>query len=73
MTPSRWEEIERIHNAALQRATGERAAFLAEACAEDAELRREVELLLAQDLTKPSPSDRRPGMGLSGTRARILR
>ena len=48
MTPTRWHEIERVYNAALQRSPGELAAFLAEACGEDAELRREVEVLLAR-------------------------
>jgi serine/threonine protein kinase/Tol biopolymer transport system component len=49
MTPTRWQEIERIYKAALERSPGERAAFLAEACGGDAELRREVEALLAQE------------------------
>ena len=48
MTPTRWQEIERVYNAALPRSPGEIPAFLAEACGEDAELRREVEILLAR-------------------------
>src|SRR5437867_3695289 len=48
MSPTRWQEIERVYNAALQRSPGERTAFLAEVCGEDAELRREVEAQLAR-------------------------
>ena len=47
MTPTRRQEIERVYQAALQRSPGERTAFLAEVCGEDAELRREVEEHLA--------------------------
>ena len=47
--PTQWQQIEPLYHAALERAPEERAAFLAEACAGDAELRREVESLLAVD------------------------
>jgi serine/threonine protein kinase len=43
-----WKEVERLYHAALARDAGERAAFLRDACGDDAELRREVESLLAQ-------------------------
>lgn len=46
MKPERWERIESLFNAALERDSGERGAFLAQACG-DAALRREVEALLA--------------------------
>jgi serine/threonine protein kinase len=49
-TRERWGRIERLWNAALERAQSERAAFLAEACEGDEELRREVESLLRFDL-----------------------
>ena len=49
MTPDRESEIERICQAALEREGSARAAFLAEACAGDAALQREVESLLAQE------------------------
>jgi hypothetical protein len=52
MTPIRWQEIERIYHAAQERPPAERAAFLAEACKSDPELRREVESLLAEDSSK---------------------
>ena len=45
----RWTEIEPILDAALARAPHERAAFIAQACAGDDALRREVESLLAQE------------------------
>jgi hypothetical protein len=49
MTPERWATIERLYHEALVRSASEREAFLAEACAGDAGLRREVESLLGHD------------------------
>ncbi|MGE0128414.1 MAG: protein kinase [Blastocatellales bacterium] len=49
MTPERWEKIGQLCTAALEMATDERAAFLEQACADDEELRREVESLIAAD------------------------
>ncbi len=49
MTPERWQEVERLYHAALERGEDERAAFLAAACAGDEELRREVESLLEHE------------------------
>src|SRR5947208_14616563 len=49
MTPDRERETERICQGALEREGSARAAFLAEACAGDAALQREVESLLAQE------------------------
>ncbi len=46
MTPERWRTVDELFDAALARPSGERAAFLAEACADDAALRQEVESLL---------------------------
>ena len=48
MTPERWEDIKRICGAALEREAATRSAFLAEVCAGDDELQREVESLLEQ-------------------------
>lgn len=53
MEPDRWERIERLYHAALERVPDAREAFLDEACAGDEELRREVAGLLACDV----PSD----------------
>ncbi len=47
MTPERWRQIEQFYHAALECASDERAAFLDQACAGDAELRREIVSLLA--------------------------
>jgi eukaryotic-like serine/threonine-protein kinase len=47
MSPDRWRKIDELLEATLERRPEERAAFLAETCADDEELRREVETLLA--------------------------
>ena len=47
MTAGRWAKIEELFETALDLPAPERVAFLAEACAHDALLRREVEALLA--------------------------
>jgi len=44
----RWLKIERLYHGAREREASERSEFLAEACAGDESLRREVESLLAQ-------------------------
>src|SRR5207247_6944441 len=49
MNPQRLKQISEFFQAALDCAPAERAAFLAQACAGDAELQREVELLLVSD------------------------
>ena len=48
MTPERWQKIEQLYHAALEREESQRAAYLAGACAGDDALRREVEALLGQ-------------------------
>jgi len=55
--PGRWQSIARIGELALEQEPTARAAFLDEACKDDPELRRDVDKLLAQDLT-PSLLDR---------------
>jgi eukaryotic-like serine/threonine-protein kinase len=49
MTPERYKQIGQICYAALQLEPGQRGAFLDQACADDAELRHEVESLLAHE------------------------
>ena len=49
MTSNRWNEINRLYNAAVEVEAKERTSFLEEACGADMELRREVESLLAYD------------------------
>ena len=48
MTPERWRQITELFHAALERDARDRAAFLADACAGDEGVRREVESMLAQ-------------------------
>ena len=48
MDPKRWQRIEGLYHSALERSANQRSKFLAEACEGDDELRREVELILAQ-------------------------
>ena len=48
MERERWLKIERLYHEARERQASERSQFLAEACAGDESLRREVESLLAQ-------------------------
>ena len=47
MTAERWQQVKRIFHDACERAPEERVAFLDAACDGDAELRREIESLLA--------------------------
>jgi serine/threonine-protein kinase len=46
MTPARWRAVEAVLQAALDRSPAERAAYVAETCRGDPDLRREVESLL---------------------------
>ena len=51
MTPERWKRVEELYHAARNRPSGERAAFLAEACPDDERCGCDVESLL----NEPSP------------------
>src|ERR1700720_3439073 len=51
MNAERWRKSEERYHSARGREPGQRSAFLAEACRGDEELRRKVELLLAQDVS----------------------
>jgi serine/threonine-protein kinase len=53
VTPERWKEVSRLYEAARARPVPERDAFLAQACGDDAPLRREVESLLDQPTSPP--------------------
>ena len=46
MDPQRWAKIESLYHTALAKDRGERSAYLAAECAQDPELRGEVESLL---------------------------
>src|SRR5713101_3491165 len=58
MNEERLRQIEELCHSAREREPGERSSFLAEACRGDEELRRKVELLLAQDATDDKILDR---------------
>ncbi|MGH9847193.1 MAG: protein kinase domain-containing protein, partial [Blastocatellia bacterium] len=81
MPPERWQQIEELYHAALERAPDERGTFLDQACAGDEELRREVASLLDYD-DKPASFIESPvlevaarelaGQSLSGTQTQAL-
>jgi eukaryotic-like serine/threonine-protein kinase len=47
MTPERWQQVKQVFQSALERPTAERAAFLAQACLSDPNLKNEVAALLS--------------------------
>ena len=49
MTPERWQEIDKLFNAALRVEPAEREDWLDRACGGDGDLRYEIGRLLAQD------------------------
>jgi serine/threonine protein kinase len=49
MTPERWQRVEQLYHAALDRDASQRAAFLEAACAGDESLRQDVESLLVRE------------------------
>ncbi len=49
MTPERWQQINKVFQAVVELAPGQRTAFLDKACTTDQTLRSEVESLLASD------------------------
>ncbi len=67
-----WRRAEDLFHAALERPPGGRRAFLDEVCADDAELRRTVEMLLSKDekagsfLEEPVLAGVAAGMGARG-------
>jgi len=60
MRPERWQQVEELFHAALECEPERRTAFLAKACQDDLELRREVESLLAQGLSSSHGPIERP-------------
>lgn len=63
MNPQRWQRIKELFHAALELGAAERRAYLVERCADDTDLLRELESLLAQHehaqgfLSRPVLSD----------------
>src|SRR5438093_552908 len=47
MTPERWQQVKQIFQSAIERPPSERGGFISEACADDLELRSEVESLIS--------------------------
>lgn len=66
MTPERWKRVDQLYHSARERERGRRGQFLAEACAGDLDLLREVESLLAQDSARDAIL-----AGLAGVQATI--
>ena len=71
MTPERWQAVQRIFHEALERPAGERAGFLVDAAAGDAELEAEVATLLASADTDEEFLETPAGPPPEAPRARI--
>ena len=63
MTPERWRRVGALFQSALDEDPERRGDFLAAACGSDAELRREVEALLAADRDAGTFGASTPGGG----------
>jgi eukaryotic-like serine/threonine-protein kinase len=62
MTPERWEQVNELFHSALEREPAQRPAFLDQVCADDQELRKEVESLICSNENPDSFIDG-PGFG----------
>lgn len=58
MRSERWQQIEELYHAVLEQEPLQRDSFLAEACGNDEELRRQVESLLATSQSNEGLFDR---------------
>ena len=65
MSNARWQRIQDIYHAGLERPASERAEFLREACAGDAELLHEVQSLLDQPISAEQFLESRGAIGAS--------
>jgi serine/threonine protein kinase len=65
MTDDRWLRVKRLFEAAVEQPVSERSAFVSAAVADDANLRREVEALLAADSTPEEISEQWPVASVS--------
>src|SRR2546422_11266119 len=66
MSSELWQKIESLFHAALELDVSRRAAFVAEACKGDEDLRRRVEVLLAAEAADDGDLDRPAWDGASG-------
>ena len=57
MDPKRWESIQQVFHDALELPEAERPAFVHSACADDAQMEREVLALLGEDNSAESMLD----------------
>lgn len=58
MTSERWARIAAVYESAVERPSDDRRRFLIEACGGDEDLHREVESLLAQQVSRDGPIER---------------
>lgn len=58
MEATRWGRIAEIYSQACEVPASQRESFLTDACHGDAELRREIDLLLAQNVSRDGPLER---------------
>src|SRR5215831_6751413 len=66
MDAQRWKQIEIIYHEALDQPDTQRAAYVAVACGDNTDLRREVESLLELDGSPGAPIDRPALEGAGG-------
>ncbi len=64
MNPDRWQKIDELLDQALEMSPEERAIFLSKTCADDEDLRREVESLLAAHERSGSFIETNPAAGV---------
>ena len=72
MNPERLRQIEDLYHSARECEPGKRSTFLSGACRGDAELRREVESLLAQDPAREGMLDRPAAALLEDSKVMML-
>ena len=67
MDQQRWQLIARVYEQALEQPSNVRPSYLADACGDDADLRREVESLLAHE-QPAGQKDRRRRIAIASVR-----
>ena len=72
MNPEQWRKIREIFEAALERPVDERAAFLAQACADDDETHRRLEAMLTADARDDLLIDRPAYQAVSAILPQVL-
>src|SRR5688572_27191722 len=76
ITPERWEQVKGVFDEALEREPSQRPGFVAAACQDDEDLRRQVEDLLANEEAAQGflerPAMRLPEMDLGAAPSRLV-